>query len=197
MKKIFILSAITMLVSFSAMAQKGEKWIGGGFSYWNNENNEGIKNSSFSFKPEIGFMLSEKWALGGGLIFETSKEEAASEITRKTFGIQPFVRYYFGEAGKFKFFAQGELPFTSTNVENDYGTVSSKYSYSTLGLIARPCIGYKLSEKFSAELLMPQLFAYTSTIGDVDNSSFSFILNKSYSIEDYLLNPTVSFIYKF
>lgn len=66
-----------------------------------------------------------------------------------------------------------------------------------MGLLARHCIGYKLSEKFSAELLMPQLFAYTSTIGDVDNSCYSFILNKDYSIQNYLINPTISFTYNF
>jgi hypothetical protein len=69
MKKILVLLFLAIPFLSHAQFQKGDKFIEGSFSFQNGSNSQstGSKNesSTFSINPGIGFLISEKVALGG------------------------------------------------------------------------------------------------------------------------------------
>lgn len=202
MKKTLLILAV-MAVGISAYAQQGGKWLGGALTFNSSEDAAGLKSSGFSISPRLGYNLNDKWAIGIALGYSTSTVEnsAISETTTSGIGIVPFIRYNCVEAGKFVFFGQAELGYTS--YESEFSTpvgsanVSTKTDYSTTGLNINPGVAYNINESFAVELIMPNIFDYYSYSGDRDGSGMSFAFNSGYSIQNYFLSPTFSFVYKF
>lgn len=202
MKKTLLILGV-MAIGVSAFAQQGSKWLGGALSFNSDEDAAGLKSSGFSISPRFGYYLNDKWAIGIGLGYSTSSVEnsATSETTTSGIGIVPFIRCNCVEAGKFVFFGQAELGYTS--YESEFTTqvgpanVSTKTDYSATGLSINPGVAYNINESFAVELIMPNIFDYYSYSGDRDGSGMSFAFNSGYSIQNYFLNPTFSFVYKF
>jgi len=202
MKKIILFVFGVCVFALGAYAQQS-KWIGGGFSYSSTDDGGDKTTSSFGFSPEIGFVLNDKWAIGGGLYFGTANDtpNTISETNTSKFGIIPFARYYVAQTGKFTFFAQAELPYQTNKVETKTtvggGTVTTNVEYKSIGLNVSPGVSYDLNDRFALELKMPSILSYYSNSGDYKNSGFSFVLNDGMSIQRYLLNPEFKFVYKF
>ncbi len=197
-KTLFILAM--MAIGVSAFAQQGSKWLGGALTLNSSEDEDGLKSSGFSISPRFGYYLNDNWAIGIGFGYSTSTVENSevSETNTSGIGIVPFVRYNCVEAGKFVFFGQAELGFMSyeSEVDPSFGP-NVKTEYSTTGLSLNPGVAYNINESFAIELNMPNIFNYYSYSGDRDGSGMSFAFNSGYSIQNYFLNPTFSFIYKF
>lgn len=197
MKRICLVFGILVLASAATFAQTS-KWIGGGLTISSTDDGNDQTTSSLRITPTIGFVLNDKWAVGGALILGSGKQEnGTTEIKTSEVGIKPFARYSLGESGKFAFFGQGELPIVSYKTETETPAANFDSKYSSVGLHVRPGMTYHLSDKFAAELLMPSLMAFNTYSGDAEGSEFRLLFNSGYSIEDYLLEPTISFIYKF
>ena len=64
MRKLFLLVVIVM-AAISASAQEGI-YLGGGISLWRNND---LDKTSFSITPDVGYNLSEKWAVGVELAY--------------------------------------------------------------------------------------------------------------------------------
>lgn len=189
MRKTIVAGLILWTGLLAVNAQSGEKWIGGGLTVRSTDYGNGNSASSFELSPEIGFRLSDKWSLGGALVY--GKETDVYDNSTTSLGIVPFARLHIGEAGKFEFFGQGELPIMS------YDEEENDFESSMVGFRIRPGIAFHFNDKFAAELLMPSLFSFASYGGDADGSEFNFLFNSGYSIQNYVLNPSIVFVYKF
>lgn len=190
MKKLMIIALLALLVNFGLMAQNN-MWIGGTISV--NSSDQGTnESSSTTFMPQFGLHLNPKWSVGGSLGFSSSRNDNGTFETKyNTTSIVPFARYWFSEAGNVRFFGQGELPirFHGGKIgDNDLD------GYSSVGLVARPGLGFSLSDKWGLTMLMPPVFSFENSDGD---SYFYFGINDGYNIQDYLLDTSIGIIYKF
>lgn len=90
MKKILLtLILSTALIIANAQTEKGDWMVGGGFRLNTSDNTE------IALTPNAGIFIINNLAVGGNLGFSYSKI-GSDKIT--TFGIGPFVRYYFTNA---------------------------------------------------------------------------------------------------
>jgi hypothetical protein len=110
MKK-FLLSLVLLSAFIVATAQteKGDWMVGGGFRLNTSDN-----NTEIALTPDAGIFIINNLALGGNLGFIYSKR-GESKIT--SFGIGPFVRYYFTNA-KVRPILHGSLNFLSQKIKN-------------------------------------------------------------------------------
>ncbi len=189
MKKLMVCALMALLVNFGLMAQNN-MWVGGTLSIRSSDN--GTSQSSTTFMPQFGMHLNPKWSVGGNLGFSSSKTVTGDNETKtNTTSVVPFARYWFSEAGNVRFFGQGELPLHFYGGETN-GTDHD--SYNSIGLVARPGLGFSLSEKWGLTMLMPPVFSFVNTDG---NTNFYFGINDGYTIQDYLLDTSIGIIYKF
>ncbi|WP_010664388.1 outer membrane beta-barrel protein [Marinilabilia salmonicolor] len=193
MKRIVFSITFTLIMFISASAQEGTMWLGGTINISSNTSND-LTTSRTTLMPEFGYNLNSSWAIGGRLGFSTLKDEdPAGTQKNTTTSIIPFARYSFANLGNFKIFGQGELPLNFYGGEFADGT--SMDSSNSIGLRVRPGITYAFNENWGFNMLMPSVFAFTSSSNDT--SSFKFGINDGYSVQEYLLNTAIGFIYKF
>lgn len=63
MKKVFLILAIAA----ASISAKAQVYVGGGVGFWRNSSDN---HTSVNLEPEVGYKLSDKWALGIGLGYE-------------------------------------------------------------------------------------------------------------------------------
>lgn len=80
MKKMLVLLVVVM-AALSAHAQ--EMYLGGGISLWRNTD---LDKTSFSITPDVGYELSEQWALG----IELAYAHKGEEISTNAFALAPY-----------------------------------------------------------------------------------------------------------
>jgi len=198
MNKKTLLIATLALITSATFAQKGSKWLGGTLST-QSTNLDGDKESSFTFAPEFGYYLSDRWAIGASLAFENSKEKNESDNTdteTHSTAFTPFARYTFAKVRKFDFFVNGGLSFGSYTIEDNY--YDEEYSSHFFALGIHPGITYNISDKFAAQVHFPSLVQFaSSTTDDYDYDSSYIGINDNYTIQSYFLEAGFGFIYKF
>lgn len=193
MKRFVFISLLSVLFAFSSTAQGQPMWVGGTLNISSQTVND-LTTSHSEFMPEFGYNLNDRWAVGGRMGFSFDKEEAVLGTDKTTtFSIIPFTRYTFASIKKFQFFGQGELPMHFFSGE--FANGDSKDNESAIGLAIRPGVAYTFNSKWGFNMMMPSLFSFIS--GSDDYSSFEFGLNNGYNIQDYFLNTSIGFIYKF
>ncbi len=111
MKKMFLM-AIMAICAVSANAQV---WIGGNLGYDFDKNND-VKTHALSISPEIGYNLSDKWAIAANLDYTYGKVVNGGSVN--TFTINPYARYTFAKAGMASFFVDGGIEGGVQKVEN-------------------------------------------------------------------------------
>lgn len=102
---------------------KGDKFVEGAFSF-----RSGDVEDSWAFTPKMGYMLDDKWAIGGFLALAGQDN---GNVAANTFGIGAFGRYYFLSLGANKNFnAYGEigLGYSSVSTEPEGGSKSTDSS---------------------------------------------------------------------
>ncbi|MCU0381962.1 MAG: porin family protein [Chitinophagaceae bacterium] len=108
-----VLILVLLLSSLAGKAQteKGD-WLVGGLLDLNTAKN----STTFQFSPNAGYFLLDNLVFGGNLVFSYNKFGA---LKSTSFGIGPFVRYYFTENKIRPFFAGDmtfeKVKFTTTN----------------------------------------------------------------------------------
>jgi len=199
-KKTLLVAALALITS-ATFAQKGSKWLGGTLST-QSTNSDGDKESSFTFAPEFGYYLSDRWAIGASLAFVNSKEEddADKDIETHSTAFTPFARYTFAKVSKFDFFVNGGLSFGSSKTEDNY--YDDEYSSHFVALRIHPGISYNISSKFSAQVHLPSLVQFVSGTTEDDNEDYDYDsnyigINDNYTIQSYFLDAGFGFIYKF
>jgi hypothetical protein len=90
MKKFLIIFCIILSAKTSAQTEKGTIMAGGQLALRTANN-----ASNFRLNPNFGYFFRDNFAFGGNLNLDFSKQ---GTISSNTFGIGPFMRYYFGKS---------------------------------------------------------------------------------------------------
>ena len=151
MKK-FILTALVAVASLAANAQV---WVGGevGYSHLRQTTNkvEDWKANNFSFLPEIGYKLNDKFDVAAKIGYahgEAGNDLAGVSVPvyydfANAFVLNPYVRYTFAKAGDFSFFADGGFSYVHGHACGDDASTNAWQ------IAIKPGIAYALSEKVS------------------------------------------------
>ncbi len=100
------------------------------------KNNAGLRSYDFSFHPQFGYMLKDRWEIGGGPVFGFNgsrfKDGSGNTIWQnnsQSVGASLFTRYYFKSSGKL-------IPYLVAGIQytHEKGSTidinSTKYNYS-------------------------------------------------------------------
>ena len=99
MKKVILVLFAIMMAS-AAYAQKF--YAGGSIGMTSNSN---TKTSTFTVKPELGYVINDKFAVGAELLL-------SAYTGGNTIGFSPYVRYTMFKVGKVAFFSDGAFLFS-------------------------------------------------------------------------------------
>ncbi|MBQ6432961.1 MAG: porin family protein [Bacteroidaceae bacterium] len=122
MKKILLMAAFAV-ASLSANAQA---WIGGGIGFDFENHKDEATVTSFTLAPEVGYTLSDKWAIGlqFDLGYASTNPEHGDSFGTTTLTLAPYARYTFAKAGIASFFVDGGFGIGVVKVEDaDAATV--------------------------------------------------------------------------
>lgn len=97
MKKIFTLMTLALVT----MAMSAQVYVGGGVNMWRDTDNN---KTTAGISPEMGYKMSDKWALGMGLDCSYTYEKG-TDIYRVA--AMPYVRYTAVKMGPVSLFADG------------------------------------------------------------------------------------------
>ena len=132
MKKIVLLLFVAV-ATLSVSAQ--DMYVGGSVGLWrNSDKNE----TSFTLAPEVGYNLSEKWALG----VELNYTHQYHGIATNAFGIAPYARYSFYENKAVRLFVDGGFGFVTSKQEHVDAVNGFQIGF-------KPGIAVKLNKQFS------------------------------------------------
>lgn len=121
----------------ATLAANAQIYVGGSLGFESNKaDKDADATTSFSIKPEVGYNLSENFAVGIQLGY--ASEEQSKDVTVSQFEIAPYARYTFAKAGAVSFFADGGIQFISRG---------SDAKGSKFGIGVRPGVKFAASEK--------------------------------------------------
>ncbi|MES2863359.1 MAG: outer membrane beta-barrel protein [Bacteroidota bacterium] len=147
---------------------KGDVLVEGNLMFNSNKDEAGtteVKDNMFSFSPKVGFMLSDKLALGAEFMIgsgtqETTTPGGSTEDTQSSFGAGVFARYYFLDLGeRFKTYAEAGLGFGSSKDETD-GV--ENFSTSTVGFGIDLGMNYFVTERFAINFGLNNVIGFNS-----------------------------------
>lgn len=167
MKKIALLM-VMVLTSF--VASNAQLFVGGGFGFdgesgsydYNGNKGDTPSEVSFSFSPQVGFMLSDDFGVGAylsfGLTRENDKGDPETIDKSSSFAFAPFARYYAFRFNKFSFYgeAQASIGFSSSKTDYD-GTETDGPKTTEVGFYVFPGMAYDISNRFQ---LMARIDAF-------------------------------------
>lgn len=234
MKKIALI-AIAMM-AFATMAN-AQLYVGGSLGINNNSSKKfekmtspiskdttefGSSSTTFSIAPEIGFFLSDNFAVGAylGLGFSSENNRAAHPTKVKGFewSINPYARWYAIKSDKFGVFLEGGVSFAqqSSKVIAKTATETTtvkRPSYNTFAITITPGLSYALNEHIELQTRLNVLGAHfmrTAQVTKVDEEvlgvkmagtekDIAYSSGLNFNSRDALRLATVSvgFIYKF
>lgn len=174
MKKI-ILSALAVFTFGIANAQEdvpagngfseGDKFLEGSFSF-----RSGDVEDSWAFNPSMGYMLTDKWAVGGRLNFGGTEDNANNKTSN--FGVTAFGRYYFLSLGATKSFnAYGEVGLGYSSITDD-PALGDKETDGNLNANISLGMNYFFTSNWAATFTLANILQYNSySPENGDNSS--------------------------
>lgn len=101
MKKLFL----SLIVAACSVAASAQVYVGGQVGVWRNSD---ANKTTFNIVPEVGYKLSDKVDLGLGIGYNHYYK---SGLKTNGFGVSPYVRYTFAQAGPVSFFLNGGFGF--------------------------------------------------------------------------------------
>jgi len=210
MKKLYILSVIAILISFSvvnAQINKGSLFLGGNIGFNSShsvadDNSVSYKQDGFTISPTIGKAIKENLILGAGLIFFYNKyRQGPTNINdyqkSNGYGANVFLRRYKGIGKNFYIFLEGTLGGNYTKSYNSPLTSYNNYKRTSFGLGATPGISYAVSKRLQLELGLNQILSvdYTHEKGDKGVNYGVPYKSNSFSITTSLTNSYLSSVY--
>lgn len=203
MKK-FLFSGVLILLSTSISF--AQLFVGGSFNISTSGGTEKISNVSvdkqstidFNLNPKVGFFINSNMAVGAnislGLMRTNNNSNPEVISTTTSFGLSPFIRYYFMELGQLSLFGEGNIIIEGkkTKIKSNAVTVDGPKS-KNFGLNVLPAASYKLSDKIEIEAFLGGLSITTQN--DEQNNNNSDKTNRL-SLE-FSTSLQIGFIYKF
>jgi hypothetical protein len=174
MKKIILVLVVIFASNFARAQEnafsKGNKFVEGSFSF-----RSGDVEDSWAFNPSLGYMLDNKWAVGGRLNFAGTDDKLNNKTS--TYGITGFARYYFLTLGATKSFnVFGELGLGYSSVKND-PNVGATNTNSRLNANIDLGINYFFTNHWAATFKLANILSYNSTNPENGNNSSDLNVN--------------------
>lgn len=162
MKKLsFAIILIVTANILTAQVQKGSVLLGGTVGI-TNYNNEGAGITFFDVFPKVGFFLSNRFALGGGLEFRLVTSDGSSE---GSIGQSIFSRIYFNKSGMSRFFAQLDLGAWEPDLDDGEVDIMTTGSLSlgadfflNQNVAIETVLGYRRLQDFEADAGLNNIF---------------------------------------
>ncbi len=184
-KYLFTLLMITPLLS-NGQIKKGDKFIGGTFrvsSLTPTKSSQSSSNGSkgFSIYPTMGFLLSDKFAIGGQIgysYFKTVFNNNPSSYSKSnSISLGLITRNYFNISDKFIFSINSQGNFdrgTSTSLTSGSETKSQNYQ---IGVSFQPCFILFPSAKWGLEMSIGSISYNYSLKSSINSGQNYFNLN--------------------
>ena len=183
MKKI-ILSLVAVFAFGIASAQdgnfgfkKGNLFLDGNFKIHSTSVGS-TKSNTLTFTPHAGFFLTDKFALGAGLIITSEKQKSNGNQTSKntSFGFDVFGRYYFLELGKrFKVYGEGGASLNFPRRQGASGTKKDKYTQFGVGVGAG--VNYFVTPKLAINFVLADVVSFKSLKPENSEAANEFNVN--------------------
>lgn len=172
-----------MVAMLTMVANAQDLFIGGAVNFWDNSD---AKHTTIGITPEIGYNLSDAWALGIQIGYSYEKVD---EIKINSMAVAPYARYSYLTAGPVKLFLDGGFEFETAKVKGGD-------SYNTWNIGIKPGVSIALNQKFS-------LVAHIGFLGyqDVDDelaSAYALLgKEKGWGLKMNGYNMSFGFYYNF
>ena len=138
MKK-FLLSAVMAIMTLCVSAQSGSWYTGGQVTFGRTtESASNLKTTQVTVLPEIGYNLTDNFAVGSvlGVSYRKSGDEK-----KTVFKVNPYARYTYLKTERVDLFIDGGVDF---GIGRAHGHTAVEF-----GLGLRPGVALNLNEKFS------------------------------------------------
>ncbi|WDF67449.1 outer membrane beta-barrel protein [Sphingobacterium oryzagri] len=191
MKNILYTSVLILCFCGAAKAQeygfkKGDFLIEGSFRASSDEG--GMQNYdkvvSLSFNPQIGYFLSDKWAVGlmggyGKQTYESKPTATSVSLGQEFFTLGAFGRYYFLDLGsRFKIFTGLESTYQKLDVLKDENfPYTGGYDQKQFGANAGIGANFFITKNLSIAYTFTHVLGFTTYKINSENSGTSFYLN--------------------
>ena len=138
MKK-FLLMAVMAIMTLGASAQSSKWYAGGQVTFGRTtESASGVKSTQVTVLPEVGYNLTDNFAVGS--VLGVSYRKSGGE-EKTVFKVSPYARYTYFSSGKVNLFVDGGV---DLGIGRAHGSTAVEY-----GIGFRPGISFDLNEKFS------------------------------------------------
>lgn len=133
MKKVLFIAAL-VAASFAGQAQtsKGTYLLGGGAGF-----NSTKGATTWNVSPNAGYFVIDNLAVGANLDVKDQNTAAGT-----TFGVGPFVRYYFVSLGKAKVFGNANYAYDGVNKSNSVGAAAGLAYFLNQSIALETALGY-------------------------------------------------------
>lgn len=119
------------------LAASAQVYVGGEVGFWRNWDSN---RTTFRLAPEIGYNLSDKWAMGGELAYG---HRYSRGIKVNSFEISPYARFTYAKLGPVNLFLDGGFMFATTKVKD------ADDSSNAWNVGIKPGLSVNLTEKLS------------------------------------------------
>lgn len=192
MKKLFLTLTAAVALTFAAKAQteQGNLFLGGSVGYnYNKINGTDHSNQGFNITPNIGYFISDNFAIGTGIGYSYGKtsydnsDYDYSDLKTQTFNVAPFARAYKGN-DTFKFFGQLSVPMAWGNVKEDDTKTQTIASY---GVQLSPGLAFFPHRNVGIELSVRGLYYGNDRVKD--EASGSKVIKSSFGLASDFFAP--------
>lgn len=167
--KLFFIATILCTISANAQITKGNWMVGGNGSFKNYkttylDNFTQITQAGYALdlSPNVGYFVVDNFSIGGIVSFSFNNPSGSSNNSL-SFGLAPFVRYYFRKSDKIiNPFLQGSYSFNRSKIQSGGGYYKSS-EYSLKGGSA-----FFLNSSVALEITIE----YNSSINNVNNNQY-------------------------
>ena len=163
MKKIMM----TLVAVAMATTMNAQVYLGGTLGV-KSMSCDGTSATEFSIKPEVGYTLSDKFAVGmtigystSNMAYENGAWSGKLDKSVNTFMVSPYVRYTFAKLDKVNFFCDGLVEYS--NINNGY------YKTNGFAIGFQPGVAVNLNEKISFVAKLGQL-TYATAKADLEGA---------------------------
>jgi len=198
MKKLLLSLIAVSALAFSTQAQteKGKIMVGGNVEF-NSEKVDGAdkSNTTFAIVPSAGYFISENFALGTGIGYQSAKAFTANtgnSFKTQAVVINPFARYYANITEQFKFFGQLSVPmsFGNTKTSTDNGDNYYKTNNNnSVGVALSPGFAFFPTKKFGIEFAVNGISYNDNRLENADGDKVSG--NKNFNIGANFFAPKI------
>ena len=204
MKKLILSLTVVVALALSANAQteKGKWILGGAAAYESGKSGADAKASqSLSIIPNIGYFVSDNFALGTGIGYSYQKTGFSSSTGQNSaVVINPFGRYYVSLSDQFKFFGQASVPLsfgTVKSVDVNGNTGAKTGSSTSIEVALSPGFAFFPTKKIAVQLALAGIAYRNYSVEDASGDEIANAGYESFSIGTNFFAPQVGIQFHF